>query len=917
MRSCASRPFERLVRRLRYGPPIIVVTGVPRSGTSMVMRMLEAGGVDVTTDSVRRPDEDNPVGYFEVERVKRLEQEFDKSWLRQSRGKAIKVISHLLRSLPHDNFYKVILCERDLDEVLASQNTMLQRRGERNPIDDAQARASYEKHLADIRIFGKVKRNMEMLHVSYAEAIADPPAFVATINAFLGGRLDVGRMVEVVDRSLYRNRRTEAMVLATMLLAIVLFCAPGIAHAYVGPGAGFALVGSFFALLAALAASVLSMLVWPVRYAIRLKRRRKALRRASARRVVVLGLDGLDPELTQRWMAEGHLPNLAALADSGSFTRLKTTYPAISPVAWSSFMTGVDPARHNIFDFLDRDVRTYRPRLSSSDVRPATRTLRVGNWLIPVGRPVIRSMRKSKAFWRILGEHGIQSNILRVPLTFPPEKFAGMLLSAMCIPDLRGTQGSFTFYSTAEADTGTHSEAPEQTGGERHRITVENGVINSALPGPDNPLRSKGGPMAISFAVSSIDPEKRTCQLTIGKRRIQLREREYSPWIALDFKAGLGVTVRGIARFYVTRMQPEFSLYVTPINIDPGKPALPISWPRIYSIYLSKLLGEFATLGLAEDTWALNEGVIDEEAFLQQTLDHHRERESMFFNALKKSREGVVVCVFDGTDRLQHMFFRYLDPKHPANRGRDTEKYRDAILDMYRRVDEMAGRVRRELGPRDQLLVISDHGFQSFRRGINLNSWLHQQGLLQLASADAACGDWFVNVDWSRTKAYALGLSGLYINQRGREAQGIVEPGEETRVLKRQIMDGLSGLRDAEADDVSINAVFDPAEVHSDGPYRGNGPDLIVGYNRGYRVSWEGAVGRVTREVFTDNTKAWSGDHCIDPRLVPGVLFSNWAIPTADPGIQDLAPTILAIFGVGKPDHMTGRVLPVEVPATT
>jgi len=362
-------------------------------------------------------------------------------------------------------------------------------------------------------------------------------------------------------------------------------------------------------------------------------------------------------------------------------------------------------------------------------------------------------------------------------------------------------------------------------------------------------------------------------------------------------------------------MPPDFNLYVTPINIDPGKPALPISWPRIYSIYLSKLLGEFATLGLAEDTWALNEGVIDEQAFLQQALDHHAERERMFFNALEKSRDGAVVCVFDGTDRLQHMFFRYLDSKHPANRGRDTVQFRDTILQMYQRCDEMIGRVQRMLGPRDQFMVISDHGFQSFRRGINLNSWLHQHGLLHLDPTKPAGGDWFANVDWNRTKAYALGLSGLFINQRGREAQGIVEPGAETEAIKRQIMEGLTGLHDPQADESSINAVFDPAQVHSSGPYGGNGPDLIIGYNRGYRASWEGAVGRVTDEVFTDNTKAWSGDHCIDPRLVPGVLFSNWPMPEGDPQIQDLAPTILSMFGIGKPAHMTGRVLPVQAPA--
>ena len=917
--------FANLRRRIRFGPAVIVVTGLPRSGTSMVMRMLQAGGVQVTTDDERRADEDNPLGYFEVERVKRLAQEQDKSWLNRSRGKAIKVISHLLRSLPHDNYYKVILCERDLGEVLASQNVMLQRREQPNPMDDAEARAHYERHLADIRLFMKVKRNMEFLSVRYDEAIRDPRVFVERLNGFLGGHLNVDRMVAVVDSRLYRNRKEPSpvreMSLSIVVLVVALgaglLAAPETAHAYIGPGAGFALVGSFLALLAAIASSIVSMLLWPIRFVLRWRRRRKALSRASARRVVVLGLDGLDPTLAERWMAEGHLPNLAALARDGTFTRLGTTYPAISPVAWSSFMTGVDPARHNIFDFLDRDVRTYKPRLSSSDIRPASRAVRVGEWLIPIGRPTINNMRKSKAFWRILGEHGIPSNVLRVPLTFPPEKFAGALLSAMCVPDLRGTQGSFTYYTTGQPPSEAADAAPEQTGGERRRIAIEQGVIRASLAGPDNPLRAAAQPLEIPFEISAIDTAKKTCLLTIGRKKLVLREREYSPWIRLDFKAGFGVAVRGIARFYVTSMQPDFNLYVTPINIDPGKPALPISWPRIYSIYLSKLLGEFATLGLAEDTWALNEGVIDEQAFLQQALDHHAERERMFFNALEKSRDGAVVCVFDGTDRLQHMFFRYLDSKHPANRGRDTVQFRDTILQMYQRCDEMVGRVQRMLGPRDQLMVISDHGFQSFRRGINLNAWLHRQGLLHLDPAKPAGGDWFANVDWSRTKAYALGLSGLFINQRGREAHGIVEPGAETAAVKRQIVAGLTGLHDPQADEASINDVFDPADVHSDGPYGGNGPDLIIGYNRGYRASWEGAVGRVTDQVFTDNTKAWSGDHCIDPRLVPGVLFSNWRMPGNQPQIQDLAPTILSMFGVGKPAHMTGRVLPVQAPEPT
>jgi predicted AlkP superfamily phosphohydrolase/phosphomutase len=706
-------------------------------------------------------------------------------------------------------------------------------------------------------------------------------------------------------------REPRIRLSVSFFTALLVFGVCGTAQAYVGPGAGFALVGSFLAIFAAFLMALLSLLIWPFRFAIRTVRRRKARERSDVKRIIVLGFDGLDPQLVTQWMGEGRLPNFERLAQQGSFSRLQTTYPSISPVAWSSFMTGVDPARHNIFDFLSRDLRTYKPQLSSSQVSGAARTVRIGEWVIPLGKPAVSNLRKSRAFWSILGDHGVPSNVLRVPLTFPPEKFAGLLLSAMCVPDLRGTQGSFTYYTTDPAEAGGTQEAPETTGGERRLVSIDDGVIEARLPGPPNPMRRDEPTMEIPFRIRL---QRDECLLEIGGQRFRLKEKEYSPWIRLAFHPVAGIKVYGIARFYITKREPHFGLYVTPINIDPGKPALPISWPTIYSVYLSKLIGEFATLGLAEDTWALNERVIDEEAFLKQTLDHHEEREKMFVNAIRKSTEGVVACVFDGTDRLQHMFFRYLDETHPANRGKDIERFRHAIRDMYVRADELVGRVMKELGPREQLLVISDHGFQTFRRGVNLNTWLIQHGLMHLKDGATAGGDWFSNVDWSRTQAYAFGLAGLYINQKGREAQGIVAPGEETQALKRRLIAELAGLPDAETGEIAINELFDSLEIHSVGPYRNNGPDLIVGYNRGYRASWEGAVGRVTDSVITDNTKSWSGDHCVDPRLVPGVLFSNWRITTPTPAIADLAPTILQLFGVDAPGHMTGRALAIEQP---
>lgn len=700
---------------------------------------------------------------------------------------------------------------------------------------------------------------------------------------------------------------------SAMLLMTCAALLPAVASAYVGPGAGFAVLGSFFAVFLAFFAGALSLLIWPFRYVIRKLRRRKALRKSRIKRMVVIGLDGLDPGLTETWMEEGYLPNLKKLADQGSFERLRTTYPSISPVAWASFMTGVDPSRHNIFDFLDRDLKTYKPKLSSSEISPTTRTIRVGNWIIPLGKPLVRAMRKSRAFWSILGDNGIPCNVLRVPLTFPPEKFAGAMLSAMCIPDLRGTQGSFTYYTTSPEEAGQTEAAPESTGGMRILVSIEEGVINANLPGPDNSMSVDHGSMELPFSIK-VDVKKGEGLLRIAGRKYRLKEREYSPWIQLTYKPLPGIKVHGIARFYITKMTPDFGLYVTPINIDPGNPALPISWPAFYSVYLAKLIGEFATLGLAEDTWALNERVIDEEAFLKQANDHHEEREKMFFNALEKSKEGVVACVFDGTDRVQHMFYRYLDKDHPANRGKDVEVHKHAIRDMYQRCDNMVGRTMAQLREGDVLMVISDHGFMSFRRGINLNTWLMQNGFLFLKEGTDGTGQWLEDIDWSRTKAYAMGLSGLYINQKGREGQGIVAPGDETREVKKAIVAGLQGLRDEATGDVAINDVFDVDDVHSGGPYGHAGIDLIVGYNRGYRASWQGAVGQVMGSVFWDNTKSWSGDHCVDPRLVPGVIFSNCPVTADDPGIMDLAPTILTLFGVDVPAYMNGKVLDVETP---
>jgi len=696
-----------------------------------------------------------------------------------------------------------------------------------------------------------------------------------------------------------RKKHFPTRVIFTFLGLVLLSGLP--AFAYIGPGAGFAFLSSFLVLFLTFFLALFSFLSWPFRLLIRMIKGRKALKGTHVDRVVIIGLDGLEPTLAEKFMAEGKLPHLSLLKKEGTYARLQTTTPAISPVAWSSFMTGSEPSKHNIFDFLSRDPKTYLPSLSSAYIGRPKRIISVGKYAVPLSKPEIRGMRKSVPFWKTLGEAGIFSTVLRVPITFPPEKFSGHLLSGMCAPDLKGSQGTFAFYTTDEV------KHKKREGGVVIPVEVRDGRVRTTISGPENSLLKRAEEIKVPLQVE-IDKKKSEVRVEVSGQRFSLKVGEFSPWIRIAFKPGLGMKVKAIARFLVSQVDPHFEMYLTPLNIDPEKPALPISHPFIYSIYLSKLLGSFVTLGEANDTWALNEGALKEAAFLELTYSNHMEWEAMLFNALSKTKKGAVVCVFETTDSIQHMFWRYLDKAHPALQTGSAELSAQVIEDLYRRMDDLIGRVTAKLDPRSALIVMSDHGFKSFRRGVNLNSWLYLNGYLSLKDGKTTSDEWFRDVDWEKTKTYALGLGGLYINQKGREAHGIVSAGEETCALKAELIGKLNGLRDEAAGDIAITEAYDRDKVYS-GPYAGNAPDLIIGYNQGFRASWDSVTGKVNSTVFEDNTKAWSGDHCIDPRHVPGVFFFSRKIEAKSPSIMDVAPTVLTLFGLPVPGHMDGRPL--------
>ncbi len=649
--------------------------------------------------------------------------------------------------------------------------------------------------------------------------------------------------------------------------------------AYIGPGAGFTFVGSVLVLLTALLLVFVTIAAWPFRLVLgSILRRRKKRRKTDVRRVIVLGLDGLDPRRVGRLMEEGRLPHMASLAQNGCHSRIESSCPPISPAAWSSFMTGTNPGKHNIFDFLNRNLQTYLPELSSSAIRRDSK-----------GRAVMKLLRRSVPFWNILGEHGVFSTVLRVPITFPPEKFNGALLSGMCVPDLRGSQGTFTCF----AETPGAGDIFE--GGEVVLLKFDGDAASTLLTGPPD---CAGVPIRIRRNVKSGDAEVR-----LGGQRVVLVNGKYSEWTRVSFRAGILRRIHGICRLLLVSASP-FRLYVTPLNIDPEKPALPVSHPDYYSIYLAKLHGPYATLGLAEDTWAHTEGIIDDGGFLNQAYDIHDERERMFLGALRTTRSGLCACVFDTPDRMQHMFMR---PRGSLPGTATDPTAPNAILDdMYERMDALVGRTLEHVGKRDVLLVLSDHGFSSFDRGVNLNTWLEREGFLKRTSGEGS-GRYLQGIEWSGTSAYAFGLAGIYLNLKGRESHGIVGPEEEGRI-KAEIIRRLMSVVDPVNGRRVVHAVHDAADVYR-GPYARGGPDLVVGFAEGYRFSWKAAVGEMEDEVFSDNTRSWSGDHCVDRSLVPGVFFCNRKLDlSAGVGLIDMAPTVLDLFGVPVPAHMDGKV---------
>ena len=624
-------------------------------------------------------------------------------------------------------------------------------------------------------------------------------------------------------------------------------------------------------------------------------------RAVASRKMIILGIDGLDPDLLAKFMAEGKMPNFARLAAQGSFRRLTTSIPPQSPVAWSNMITGMNAGGHGVFDFIHRDPKTLQLYFSTSKVEGPKHSLHIGSWVIPLGGGTAEDLRHGKAFWEILDEQGVRNYVYRIPANFPPIAAKGKTLSGMGTPDLRGTYGTFTFYT----DDPTAAVGALE-GGEIVQVEVKNNRVAANLIGPDNTFRKNSPPSTEPFTVD-VDPLEPVARIAVQDQQFVLKEGEWSGWVPVEFQLMSFIgNVKGICRFYLKQTHPRFQLYVSPINIDPENPALPISTPSGYSRDLAEQIGEFHTQGIAEDTKALTAGVLDDKEFLEQSHTVLAEHRRAFDAEFPKFHQGLFFFYFSSLDLNAHMLWRLIDPQHPAYDAALSAQYGTALEEFYEHMDQVLGEVLPKVDENTTLLVLSDHGFAPFRRSFNLNTWLLNNGYItRKPGAGGDSSEPFADVDWSRTRAYGLGINGLYLNVRGRERDGIVDPAGVDALL-REIRQKLLEVRDPKDGSQVITRIDLASEVYQ-GPYARSGPDALVGYNRGYRSGWKTILGAFPVDVLEDNTNPWSGDHCMDFTKVPGVLLSNRKIEAQAPALTDMAPTILSEFGIAKTRDMMGQ----------
>lgn len=684
-------------------------------------------------------------------------------------------------------------------------------------------------------------------------------------------------------------------------------------------------------------------------------------------KMVILGFDGADAYLTRQWMEAGDLPNLAALAENHQFSPMRVTIPSQTPVSWSTFSTGLSPGRHSIIDFLRRDPKTYQPsfgfmREDSTDFLWGTKTplvlgglgalllalvlflllklfrVRTGraavaglvvgiaagvglymaaDRLLPDTQPLAVNMQQGDTFWQLLGDAGLRVKVIRMPVTFPPEPFShGSLLSGMGTPDLSGRIGK-PFYFTSELFF------TPRNGGDFSIEVVElfdnRGTITTEIKGPPNKLFPDQDPYITVPMTLEVAEDKSSLGIQVSGNDLSLAPGEWSDWVRFSFPFNDLIELQGIGKFRLLSLEPEVRLYLSPIQFDPTAlpPIVDISTPSEMAPELAEAYGLYKTIGWSIDTWSLTDGTIDEEVFMEDVRQTTAQDEKIYYGLLEDDDWDVLMYYFEFTDRVQHMMFRFIDPEHPLYTEEGAAAWGDTIRQSYIAMDRIVGETMQRKDDNTEVMVVSDHGFASFRYGFNYNTWLVKNGFMTLQGQGERKsledlfdqGEFLTNVDWSQTKAYALGLGQIYINLAGREGQGIVQPEEYDQVVA-EIKAGLESYVHEETGEKPVAYVFTRDEAY--GTYDASHvPDMVPSNSDGYRVGWQDSLGGFGQEVVEPNTRIWSGDHCsVYPPLVEGIFFSTLDLRTdRQPYMADVMPTLLELYDVPSDTEYDGESL--------
>jgi predicted AlkP superfamily phosphohydrolase/phosphomutase len=542
-------------------------------------------------------------------------------------------------------------------------------------------------------------------------------------------------------------------------------------------------------------------------------------------KLVILGIDGLDPDLVSQFIDQGKLPNIQKLSRQGALQRLETT-PSPDASAWASFATGTNPGKHGVF----------------------------GNETRPV--------RHGADFWTLAGQAGVRSSVLTVPLTFPPEEIPnGELLSGWPLPDLRDTPGTFTYFASdiAQKDDGSAVE-----GGIRRRLTFDGDVAHSAV----------AGPLGLSLPISIFwNRAGKSATVEIDGTSIRLEEGEWSKWIHIDFGtsrfARLFSGEHGMIEFCLARAGTTFRLYASPVNWRPDRPPARLSSPAGFAADVFERVGPYRTLGWAEATAALDAGLIDEKAFMDDVYRAFDDRMQIILQRLDTKKWDLLVGEIDSLDHVQHVMWRLMDPAHPAHDRAAALRFGDAIEHMYRRCDDLVGEVMKHADADTVVLVMSAYGEHGLTQTFDLNRWLSQEQL--------------------PGKATATGAGGIFLSPEAH--------GAEEHLIAR-----LTALLDPVTKAPVISAAYRREAVYT-GPYVSNAPDVQVGFAPGYGVG-------STATIFAPNQRKWSADHAsIDYKGVPGTLIASRPTRADSPRVIDIAPTVLRYFGVPIPSEIDGTPL--------